>query len=162
PEATNTGSANVQPYLGGQIYSTNGFTTGTSDVIKSIVVPVVLDGGSLPNTAISLGNGVQITSNAIERPLTSLDLNNPAATVYGLSPAVYLFQMQELGRLGPSFLQVAGGVATGGTAYVNPANLANQLIGLSVPSGVTLVMQDFQQTNPLNINTATQVTIAGT
>src|SRR5262249_7665771 len=94
--------------------------------------------------AISLGGGVTVNATSGSSLVDSLDLTDPTT-------AQYLHDLQLAHRAGGT-LFLTGGIASGGNIVLSPYNLASTITGNNVPANVTLTLQGFQGSTPLNVS----------
>jgi filamentous hemagglutinin len=152
-----TAPTNVQLTLsnGGTVYWGGGLIASLpSNQVTSNGGRVIFSNGESSAGTITLSGNVDITSTAVNNtppPLTliaSLDFTDP-------NVVANILDLQSQGKIGGT-LQVRHGIAVGGDAIIGSALLAPTLTAKNLPANVTLTMQDFDATKPINISLTNQ------
>ena len=149
------------------VNNTNGANVyfGTNNIIASAPVNTinantynVVFSGSSSSTPITLSGGVVINA----QPglyIPSLDLTKSFV-------ATSLVNLQSSGLIGGTLTLNSSGVATGGNVILTPQDYVGNLSAMNIPTNVTLTLNGFTNSNPVNVNlsnasTTQQVIING-
>jgi hypothetical protein len=142
------GTTGSESNSGKIFYGANGYISGTGINVSANVNDVIFGIQNLGSSAISIGDAVSMSSGAGGSPviaITSLDLTDPLAVARLVD-----LQGAYSNVVGGNLVVDGSGKATGGNLLLSSSVTLPFLVSHNVPSGVSIVFDDFNSGSKLN------------